>query len=213
MKTIIKGLESFLTRLDSYRDQLLFLFIKPFWPRRITPNMLTWVRIVISVGLFVLLFFTDTHEKSLILWLFIIGVLTDLLDGSIARGLNEVTEFGAMLDPVADRLLLVPIAIYGLLAHQKWLLLALAISELINAISAMHYKSKEIYKESNIFGKTKMVIQCLVFIDMLVVFPHAPGVFFIVLLWLSVIFTFFSVLYRTFHLHQKGHIQLRLLRK
>ena len=72
--------------------------------------------------------------------------MTDLFDGSVARGLNEITEFGAMLDSTADRILIIPIAFYALFKFQKWLLLALVLAEIINAVASMFYKSKEIYQ-------------------------------------------------------------------
>ncbi|MCX6720009.1 MAG: CDP-alcohol phosphatidyltransferase family protein, partial [Candidatus Staskawiczbacteria bacterium] len=114
MKETLNKLQKFLEKIDSYRDKLLFLFIKPYWPRRITPNAVTWTRVFISILLFVLLFWFKVENKGLILSLFCIGVLTDLIDGPIARGLDKVTEFGAMLDSTSDRLLLIPIAFYSL---------------------------------------------------------------------------------------------------
>src|SRR3989339_688575 len=52
----LNDLKIFLEKLDTYRDKVLFVFIKPFWPRKISPNQLTYVRIAVSIVLFVLLF-------------------------------------------------------------------------------------------------------------------------------------------------------------
>ena len=114
MKNVFNFIQNSLERMDHYRDELLFLFIKPYWPRNFTPNKITWIRVAIGLVLFVLLFFLGTEDKILILSLFTIGVITDMLDGSVARGLNKVTEFGAMLDSTADRILIIPIAVYSL---------------------------------------------------------------------------------------------------
>ena len=189
---IINDLKNFLEKLDHYRDEFLFLFIKPYWPRKIIPNHITYVRIFVGLLLFVLLFFFKIEDKILIFSLFTLGVVTDLLDGSVARGLNKVTEFGAMLDSTADRILIFPIAFYSLYTPHKWLLLTLFLMEILNAVASMFYKSKEIYLESNIFGKTKMVMLCIVFIAILIVWPNAPSVFFIDMLWISIIFSFLS---------------------
>jgi phosphatidylglycerophosphate synthase len=54
---IIDKLTLFLEKLDRYRDEVLFLFIKPYWPRFISPNHLTYTRIIIGLLLAVLLFF------------------------------------------------------------------------------------------------------------------------------------------------------------
>ena len=90
--------QKLLEKLDHLRDETLFLFIKPYWPRKITPNMITWVRVAAGLLLFVSLFFFSFDGKIFVISVFCIGVLTDLFDGSVARGINMVTEFGAMLD-------------------------------------------------------------------------------------------------------------------
>ncbi len=196
MKGFIKNLQEFLEKLDHFRDEALFLFIKPYWPRKITPNHITWARVAIGIILFLLLFFFDVSDKLLVLSLFCVGALTDLFDGSVARGLNKVTEFGAMLDSTADRILIIPIAVYSLFTAHKWLLLFLILAEILNALASIYYKSKEIYLESNIFGKTKMVLQSAVFISILLAWPLAPSYFFILALWATVPFTFLSIFTR-----------------
>ncbi|OGZ84628.1 MAG: hypothetical protein A2599_02915 [Candidatus Staskawiczbacteria bacterium RIFOXYD1_FULL_39_28] len=213
MKKFLGNLQNFLEKVDSYRDKFLFLFIKPRWPRKITPNHLTWTRVFLAVLLFALLFFFNVENKTLILALFCIGVFTDLLDGPVARGTDRVTEFGAMLDSTADRLLILPIAVYSLFSQHKWLLLAIILVEIINAFASIFYKSKEIYLESNIFGKTKMVLQSIVFIAILLAFPKAPSEIFIDTLWFSLIFTFLSILTRVMDLKSKGYIKNKLINK
>lgn len=208
---ILNAIEKFLKKLDYWRDQILFSFIKPFWPRFITPNQITWVRVFISIALFILLFFFRIEDKTLIITLFCIGVATDMLDGSVARGLDMITPFGAMLDPTADRLLILPIAVYSLYLHDKWLLLALLMFEVLNTLVSIFYKSKEVYMESNIYGKTKMVIQSIGFIAILIVFPNEPHWIFIDLLWLSIVFTILNVFVRIAELKEKGHIKNKLL--
>ena len=213
MNKLLDGFQAFLEKLDHYRDEFLFLFIKPYWPRKITPNQITWTRVFLAVLLFVLLFFVGVEDNILIISLFCVGVLTDLFDGSVARGLNKVTEFGAMLDSTADRILILPIAVYGLFGQHKWLLLALILVEVINAITSIFYKSKEIYLESNVFGKTKMVLQSIVFIAILIVFPNSPPEIFIDILWFSLIFTFLSIFTRIIDLKSKGYIKNKIVTK
>lgn len=211
MKKLIDNLQLFLEKIDSYRDKALFVFIKPYWPRKIIPNHVTSIRIAIGILLFVLLFFFSIEDKALIMWLFIIGVLTDFLDGPVARGTNKVTEFGAMLDSTADRILILPIAFYSLFQIHKWLLLILLIIEVINALASIFYKSKEIYLESNIFGKVKMTMLSIVFIVILIVWPHLPPQFFIYLLWLTIPFSFLSIFSKVLELNAKGHIKNKII--
>ena len=193
MNKFVEDIKSFLEKIDYCRDEVLFIFIKPYWPRKITPNIITTVRIIIGVLLFVLLFFFKIENKILIISLFSFGVLTDLLDGSVARGKNMITELGAMLDPVADRIIIITIAVYSLFNSHKWLLLVLLLIETVNLFVSIYYKTKKIYLESNIFGKTKMVMQSLVFVIILFAWPNPPHQFFINILWLSIVFYILSI--------------------
>ncbi|MFH1762262.1 MAG: CDP-alcohol phosphatidyltransferase family protein [bacterium] len=205
MKGFLGDIIYFLEKIDSYRDKLLFLFIKPYWPRKITPNHISYLRVVIGIALFVLLFFFNIENKLLIISLFCVGALTDLFDGSVARGLNKVTEFGAMLDSTADRILIIPIAVYSLFGAHKWLLLALLLTEVINTLSSIYYKTRQIYLESNIFGKTKMVLISIVFAMILIVWPAAPPPLFIYGLWLTIPISFLSIFSRVMELRNKNY--------
>jgi len=189
VKKYIRDLEYFLENIDQYKDKILFLFIKPYWPRKIIPNHISYVRVAIGIALFIMLFFFGIEDKILVMSLFCIGVLTDFLDGPVARGTNKVTEFGAMLDSTADRILLIPVAVYALFHNYKWLLLVLFLTEVLGAVISLYYKSKEIYLESNIFGKIKMVMMSIAFIAILLNWPAAPNQTFIYLLWLSIPFS------------------------
>ena len=198
-------METLLTNISNLRDEVLFLFIKPYWPRRIIPNHITYVRLVIGVGIFILLFFFGVENKLLIVSLFCIGLVTDVLDGSVARGTGRVTTFGAMLDSVSDRVLIVPIAAYSLYADHKWMLLCLLLAEAVNAIFSLYYNTREIYLESNIFGKTKMVIASLVLVVILYLFPNPPPLFFIIILWLTIPISFLSIFSKIMELREKNH--------
>jgi phosphatidylglycerophosphate synthase len=193
---IISNIQKFFEKLDSYRNELLYLFIKPYWPRWILPNHITWVRVIFGILLSVLLFWFGIEDKFLIVSLFCIGALTDFIDGPVARGTNKVTEFGAMLDSTADRILIIPIAVYSLFSIHKWLLLILLLVEVLNTIVSILYKSKEIYMESNIYGKVKMVLQSIVFVVILFAWPHSPFQFFIDILWLTIPLSLLSIFAR-----------------
>jgi CDP-diacylglycerol--glycerol-3-phosphate 3-phosphatidyltransferase len=205
--------EDFLTHIDSYRDRFLFLFIKPYWPRKITPNQVSFVRVACGIIIFILLFFFKIENWFLIFPLFCLGVITDLIDGPIARGTNQVTEFGAMLDSTADRILIIPIAVYSLFGMHKWLLLFLLLAEIINALSAIFYKSKEVYLESNIFGKIKMTLQSIVFIVILMMWPNPPFIYFVWGLWATIPITLLSIFTRVLELNNKGHIKSEIIKK
>ena len=70
------------------------------------PNSLTALRIFLVPWLVVLLLTRTERGWTLGLVVFTIAVITDYLDGWLARRRNEQTKLGAMLDPLADKLLI-----------------------------------------------------------------------------------------------------------
>ncbi|PKN22189.1 MAG: CDP-diacylglycerol--glycerol-3-phosphate 3-phosphatidyltransferase [Deltaproteobacteria bacterium HGW-Deltaproteobacteria-3] len=84
------------------------------------PNLLTIGRILL-VPLLVI-FLLDGREMAAF-WVFVVAGVTDALDGFLARVLKQKTEFGAFIDPIADKLLLITsyitLAVLGILP--KWL--------------------------------------------------------------------------------------------
>lgn len=69
------------------------------------PNFITLTRILL-IPVFVVLFVTPTEDRSIIAAaVFVIAAVTDLLDGYLARRNGQVTTLGKLLDPIADKLL------------------------------------------------------------------------------------------------------------
>ena len=74
------------------------------------PNILTWLRILM-IPLFVGVFYLPEEQMSAPLrdfyatLIFVLAAATDWFDGYLARALNQTSDFGAFLDPVADKLM------------------------------------------------------------------------------------------------------------
>ncbi len=69
------------------------------------PNFLTVVRILL-IPVFVVLFSDPTPDRSLAAAIvFVVAAVTDLLDGYLARRHSQITRLGRLLDPIADKLL------------------------------------------------------------------------------------------------------------
>lgn len=79
-------------------------------------NKLTFLRIIMIPVMAVLYFFSLEYAAAAV---FILAVLTDMLDGRIARSRNMVTDFGKFLDPIADKLLNVTALIMLLWASRR----------------------------------------------------------------------------------------------
>lgn len=87
------------------------------------PNVLSLLRLA-TVPIFLWLFITGREEAAVLLYA--AGAWTDFFDGWLARKTNSVTELGKLLDPLADRVFIIALAIA--LVERETLPLWLAIS-------------------------------------------------------------------------------------
>ena len=72
------------------------------------PNILTFARILAAPALALIFVLVDRPAADWIaLGLFVFAAVTDFLDGWLARRLNQVSEIGKMLDPIADKVLVI----------------------------------------------------------------------------------------------------------
>ena len=65
------------------------------------PNVLTISRLFLT---FPLIIFLEINKNNLVFTLIIIGGITDYFDGYFARKLNLKTKFGAIIDPLTDKI-------------------------------------------------------------------------------------------------------------
>jgi len=75
------------------------------------PNILTLVRILL-IPLAVVFIYQDRQQFfTFTVFVLILAVATDIMDGQIARRTNQVTNIGKLLDPVADKLMVISVMI------------------------------------------------------------------------------------------------------
>ncbi|MBM1633621.1 CDP-diacylglycerol--glycerol-3-phosphate 3-phosphatidyltransferase [Sulfitobacter mediterraneus] len=84
------------------------------------PNILTVLRLVAAPGVAVMfLYFTRPYADWFALILFLSAAITDWFDGYLARAWKQETKLGAMLDPIADKAMVV-IALMVIIAFSSW---------------------------------------------------------------------------------------------
>ena len=140
-----------------------------FWT---LPTIMTWTRIV-AIPLIVGVFYLPLAEplRNLIATvLFIVFAATDWLDGFLARRLNQTSAFGAFLDPVADKFLVVASLLVLVHLNRADVFVALIIIGREIAISALREWMAQIGASASVavhsIGKLKTIAQ-LVAIPML----------------------------------------------
>lgn len=87
------------------------------------PNSITTFRVVMTPLVVILLFQSSMTLRLLAFAFFVIAALSDLWDGYLARSRNQITDFGKLVDPVADKLLLIAtlIPLYLLMLRYPYL--------------------------------------------------------------------------------------------
>jgi CDP-diacylglycerol---glycerol-3-phosphate 3-phosphatidyltransferase len=143
------------------------------------PNMVTLFRMAL-IPVFVIVFYLPYHWSFLAsAVVFVLAAVTDWLDGYLARKLNQSTPFGAFLDPVADKLMVL-IAVVLLVGEQRspWFTVpALVIVGREILVSALREWMAEIGKRTSVavsyVGKVKTTLQMIAIIVLLAVDPSA----------------------------------------
>ncbi len=130
------------------------------------PNVLTMLRMVL-IPVFVW-FFCLAHpagqpvQKNWLmasLAVFAAASLTDMLDGMLARRLNQITDFGKLFDPLADKLMVVTAMVCQAAAGVfPWAaIIIVACKELFMVLGGMFMLKRGIVVYSNIWGKAAQV--------------------------------------------------------
>ncbi len=137
------------------------------------PNILTFARILL-IPIFVLVYILPGPGTYLVsALLFGLAAFTDWLDGYLARRLNQTTPFGAFLDPVADKLIVVS-ALVVLIGHHASLWLTLPGLVIIGreiVISALREWMAEMNRRGIIavtwFARVKTTVQMVAIVVLL----------------------------------------------
>ncbi|MBI1976455.1 MAG: CDP-diacylglycerol--glycerol-3-phosphate 3-phosphatidyltransferase [Candidatus Omnitrophica bacterium] len=125
------------------------------------PNFLTLSRIALAFLLWPLLFWDFLWAKPLALAVFIAASLTDYFDGRIARTQKQISSFGAIMDPIADKVLVLTtftgFARMGILP--VWLVLVILAREVTVTLLRLWVIRKGVVMPAQREGKQKTVSQ------------------------------------------------------
>jgi cardiolipin synthase len=127
------------------------------------PNYITLVRIVL-IPFFINLMIYGYYRSALVV--FAAACVTDALDGLIARVTNSITELGALLDPIADKLLI--LSAFLTLALLKmlpiWLVIIVVSRDAILVLGSLviYFFGHDVKARPSFIGKATTVLQLLV---------------------------------------------------
>lgn len=134
------------------------------------PNKLTVSRIILTFVFMFFVFSKGLTSKALALVIFIAAALTDLFDGMLAKSRNIVTDFGKIMDPIADKILVLAafLSFIQLQLIPAWCVIVIIGRELLITSLRFFAFSKGVVIAASKGGKHKTVSQMSAIIIILV---------------------------------------------
>ena len=143
------------------------------------PNKLTVARLILTVVFVILYYLPIPNAVSWSLLVFAIASITDLLDGQIARKYNLVTNFGKLMDPLADKILmtaaLIMLAMRDHLA--AWIVIAILAREFFVTGIRQIASQQGVVLAAEKLGKHKLVWQVITVLYFLLYEASAEAMF------------------------------------
>jgi len=141
-----------------------------FTRRMNLPNKLTVSRFVLTVAFLAVMFSQTRYHETIALALFAAGGISDFLDGYIARRDKLITNFGILMDPLADKIMVCSafIAFVGLKWISAWMVVIIVARELAITGLRLLAASKNVVLAAEGYGKHKTISQIVAIISMLV---------------------------------------------
>src|SRR5437868_2059479 len=140
------------------------------------PNKLTISRFVLTVAFLVVMFSRVRFHQTIALALFVAGGISDFLDDQIARRRKLITNFGILMDPLADKIMVCSafIAFVQRLDEDgrnwiaAWMVVIVVARELAITGLRLLAASKQVVLAAERFGKDKTISQMVAIIAILV---------------------------------------------
>ncbi len=152
------------------------------------PNMLTVLRIMLVPVLVVALLGNTSEGDVLAAAVFALASLTDFVDGYLARSRKSVTTFGKLMDPLADKLLIVSalVALVSLDRLEAWVAMVIITRELAVTVLRLGATQAGVVMEASMFGKLKTCLQIAAILAVIAVPGPPPWVSALVYLMVAV---------------------------
>ncbi len=172
---------------------------------KLVPNVLTVIRfifipfIVISISL---------NNYILALVLFTISSLSDILDGYIARKYEAITDFGKLMDPLADKLTQIStlFTLYIKRIIPIWIVIIILLKELVLISGASFLYGKQLVVSSKWYGKLATVLLYIAVVSSLLIRLYDLPKFDIYIYILAICLTILALLGYIEHFYKKGYL-------
>ncbi|MFA5859175.1 MAG: CDP-alcohol phosphatidyltransferase family protein [Elusimicrobiota bacterium] len=164
------------------------------------PNAVTVTRILVTPVFWYLLWSKSAVVDGTLTGLYLLLALGDAVDGILARVLNQKSAVGSVLDPIADKLLIVPTYfIFAVFAKLPiWLALIVVLRDMLIVIGwiVLYSKTKNLQTSPLISGKLSIIFEMLLLALLLLKFPGSVVQVVIVLTVLMIVLSFTEYVFR-----------------
>lgn len=125
------------------------------------PNQITLARLFLTACFVVAISFDFSFRSILVLTLFLVASFTDWLDGHLARKWNQTTDFGKLLDPLADKILVTSALFFLVYVDQVpiWMAILMVSREFLITGLRLIATAKGVVLAAEKIGKHKTVSQ------------------------------------------------------
>src|SRR3954466_10472306 len=134
------------------------------------PNKLTLSRFGLTVLFLIVIFSRMPYHESIALTFFVAAGISDFLHGQIARRRNLITNFGILMDPLADKIMVCSafIAFVGVHWLAAWMAVVVVARELAITGLRLLAASKNVVLAAERYGKHKTISQIVAIIAIFV---------------------------------------------
>jgi len=134
------------------------------------PNKLTISRFILTIAFLGVMVSQVPFHQTIALILFIAGGVSDFLDGYIARRDKLITNFGILMDPLADKIMVCSafISFVGLKLMPSWMVVIVVARELAITGLRLLAVSKHVVLAAEGYGKHKTISQIVAIISILI---------------------------------------------
>lgn len=169
------------------------------------PNILTIIRLIL-VPIIILFLLLNNYLWAFITFTF--SSFTDILDGVIARKFNVISDFGKLMDPLADKLtqisVLTALTIKGTIP--VWIIIVLVIKELILICGASFLYGKQLVVSSKWYGKLTTVLIYIAVVSSFAIHAFDLIHFDIYIYYLAIVFAIFSLVSYIHYFYGQGYL-------
>jgi CDP-diacylglycerol---glycerol-3-phosphate 3-phosphatidyltransferase len=141
------------------------------------PNVLTLLRILLVPVLVVALLDETANGDLLAAIVFALASVTDAMDGYLARTRNAITTFGKLMDPIADKLLIIAalVALVSLHRLAGWVAMVIIARELTVTVTRMQATQHGVVIAASLWGKAKTIVQVAAIFFLIAVGEPSPA--------------------------------------